>query len=56
VLEVLSFATAADTVLYVPEPPTERQPEGGEVRPARAVSEAGAATAAAASERTSASK
>ena len=45
-LEVLSFATAADTVLYVPEPPTERQPEGGEVRPARAVSEAGAATAA----------
>lgn len=55
-LEVLSFATAAETVLYVPEPPTERQPEGGEVRPARAAREVGAATAAAASEMSSASK
>lgn len=55
-LEVLSLATAAETVLYVPEPPTDRQPEGGEVRPARAVNVVGAAIAAAASEKTSASK
>lgn len=56
VLDVLRAATAAETVLYVPEPPTDRQPAGGEVRPARATSEVGAAAAAAVSERTSASK
>lgn len=54
-LEVLSLATAAETVLYVPEAPTERQPGGGEVRPARGTSEEGAATAAPARDKTTVS-
>ena len=50
VVEVLSALTAAWTVLYFPEPPTARQPDGGELRAARA--SIGQATAAAAAVRT----
>ncbi len=50
VVEVLSALTAAWTVLYFPEPPTARQPDGGELRAARA--SIGVATAAAAAVRT----
>ena len=50
VVEVLSALTAAWTVLYFPEPPTARQPDGGELRAARA--SIGEATAAAAAVRT----
>lgn len=56
VLLVLRAFTAACTVLYFPELPTVKHPAGAVVRTARGVTEVGAATAVAASEKTSGRK
>ena len=51
-VEGLRALTAAWTVEYLPPDPTDKQPDGAEVRDARDTRAEGAATAAAASEKT----